>query len=187
MRLLRAAPVILAFGVSACSGADEQTAETPSPALTSTATATSNRTPGISDLGLPYQTVPATFWRQLPATPVVPASVRDCGYAINAPGIFPSLDATGCLGEALAACTPAMLQYTMYTTEGDPIAWVLQVVAKDGGCRLAVKVDSRDNFGEKGVWEGYCEEVERQQTQPGRDALLVTACTDEHLGVLLPR
>ncbi|HSE43956.1 MAG TPA: hypothetical protein VLA89_01360 [Gemmatimonadales bacterium] len=142
--------------------------------------------PGVSDSGVPYQTVPATFWKQLPPTVAVPASVHDCGYAVNAPGLFPDLTTTNCFADAFERCTPAMLQYTMYTIEGDPIAWALKVEVSGTGCRMSVRVDSRDNFGDKGIWEGYCEQAERQAAGTGRARLVVEHCSDEHLGVGLP-
>lgn len=72
----------------------------------------------VSDLGLPYATVPATYANQPPAVARVPPGAKDCGYEIDAPDVSSRPAAVECLRDAWEACEPAMLQFTHYTIGG---------------------------------------------------------------------
>lgn len=138
----------------------------------------------VSDLGLPYGTVPATFGNQLPEAERVPKGAKDCGYEISAPGVWPRIEPIECLRDAWAACEPAMLQFIQYTIEGAPIASTL-LVDEQSPCVMRIRVDSRDHLGSPGVTEGTCaraEQVRRNETI----FFDISECTDESLPPNLP-
>lgn len=99
-----------------------------------------------------------------------PTAVEQCGEDENVHGEGRLAEPRNCLWDAYQSGRPAAFRTTVYTIEGDPIAFNVEVHGPD---RIAVLVDSDDRFGMVGEFAYVCTGMERTDDL----AFTLTGCT----------
>lgn len=110
--------------------------------------------------------------------------LKPCGNEVSRHGSGYDAKARECIWQAYSAHEPAEFSTTRYTIEGDPISYRIQITPEG----VVVTVDSKDRFGQQGVFTHTCQALERikQEEQPDRFGFALSGCTGggaDRLGV----
>ncbi|HSN97162.1 MAG TPA: hypothetical protein VLS89_02655 [Candidatus Nanopelagicales bacterium] len=101
--------------------------------------------------------------------------LKPCGTEELRHGEGYNAAARECLWQAYQDRQPAEFTTTLYTIEGDPISYRVQLTPK----AYIVTVDSKDRYGTQGVMTHKCETFERirQDERPDRFGFALSRCT----------
>lgn len=117
-----------------------------------------------------------------PSSPIqagapVPGSA-DCGVEVRGHDKGYDAKARGCLWDAYSSGKPVKLTTTSYTTEGDPMTYVIQVVSAS---EISVVLDSKDKFGRQGMFKATCSTMTREpyRHQPDRYGFHLSGCSGD--------
>ncbi len=104
-----------------------------------------------------------------------PLELKRCGAEVSRHGEGYDANARECIWQAYTARDPAEFSTTRHTIEGDPIRYTVQITPRG----VEVTVDSKDRFGQQGVFTHTCRALERikQEERPDRFGFALSGCT----------
>jgi hypothetical protein len=104
----------------------------------------------------------------------LPKGMQDCGNERQLHGKGYSESTRTCIWNAFQAGRPARWSLTLYTIEGDPIRYELEIHSRT---LLSLLIDSRDRFGASGVSRRRCRMLTRN-VEAGRISFELSGCQD---------
>jgi hypothetical protein len=101
--------------------------------------------------------------------------LKPCGTEVSRHGQGYNTEGRNCIWQAYLDREPAVFTTTLHTIEGDPIVYKVQVTPRG----VNVTVDSKDRFGQQGVFTHTCRAFERikQEDRPDRFGFALSGCT----------
>jgi hypothetical protein len=100
--------------------------------------------------------------------------LKPCGAEVQRHGAGYDAAARECIWQAYLAREPAELTTTRHTMEGDPVTSTIQITPKG----VVVVIDSKDRYGQQGVFTHTCRALERirQSARADRYGFALSGC-----------